>query len=75
MEEKLNNQEVLLRRYERNSDINVEQERLELRRAKNKIRTSKDIEQLIGYEGIGARAYFRGLGKLVQEDFYFSKRT
>ncbi len=75
MEAKLNNQEVLLRRYERNSDINVEQERLELRRAKNKIRTSKDIEQLIGYEGIGARAYFRGLGKLVQEEFYFSKRT
>ena len=75
MEAKLHNQEVLLQRYERNLDKNVKQERLELKQAKHKIRTSKDIPQLIGYEGMGARAYFKGLGKLVKKDFSFSKRT
>jgi CRISPR-associated protein Cas1 len=73
---KIKNCEVVLRRYNRNFKyVEVDEIIEELKRYVLKVESSEDIEQLLGFEGNASKIYFRGLGKMVKEDFYFSKRT
>lgn len=72
---KLNNQRVVLKRYIRDKDIDLKEELFQIKNSIHKIKDCDSIEQIMGYEGIGARNYFKGLGQVVDENFAFTKRS
>lgn len=73
---KIRNQIVILRRYARNGENDIRQPVTEMQNMLKKIESRcDDIEQLMGYEGACARIYFHTLGKLINPDFAFDKRT
>ncbi|NLK01409.1 MAG: CRISPR-associated endonuclease Cas1 [Clostridia bacterium] len=72
---KINNQIVLLRRYQRTSEQVIE-EIDAMKILGKKIDQGTNLPEIIGYEGIIAREYFKGLRKLIRNsDFKFSGRT
>ena len=76
LQAKLNNQIVLLRRYQRNSKIYVDEEINTIKRLKDKISSGKDLPEISGYEGNAARAYFKGLNNLINvSEFKFNGRN
>ena len=76
LQAKLNNQIVLLRRYQRNSKIHVNEEINTIKRLKDKISSGKDLPEISGYEGNAARAYFKGLNNLINvSEFKFNGRN
>lgn len=75
IEAKINNQRVVLRRYNR---TNIEDVGLQIRDMtilRDKVISCKTIEELMGYEGLAARYYFSALSKLVNPEFSFSGRN
>lgn len=73
---KINNQIVILRRYNRFSgETDIDDKIKEIQYINSKIEGSETIEQIMGYEGTVAKMYFRLLGQLVEPEFYFNKRT
>lgn len=72
---KLKNQNVLLKRYAKGRELLVEEESKAIRICTLKVLEGKKIPELIGYEGQGAKSYFAGLSKLVEEDFVFKGRN
>lgn len=73
---KIHNQIVLLRRYLRNSEeARLDDELLHMSTCEKKIESSCTIEEIMGHEGMAARYYFKGLSKLVDEEFRFSGRS
>ena len=75
MKAKIRNQEVILRRYQRTTGINVDEERSKMHYSAEKLDRCRTIEQISGYEGIAARNYFQALEKLVDKVFSFHGRT
>lgn len=73
---KIRNQIVIMRRYARNKEVNIERSIDEmqymLQKIKNKCST---IEQLMGYEGAAAKIYFKVIGKLINPEFAFDGRN
>ena len=73
---KAHNQIIVLRRYNRVAQISTVDEAIS-----HMIGVSKNIhsawnrEQLMGYEGIMAKDYFRALGQIVPPDFSFERRS
>lgn len=72
---KIHNQIVMLRRYTRNSQVNLKEIILAMQRYEQKIPVCTSIEQAMGYEGAASRYYFSGLSRLVPETFHFSGRS
>ncbi len=72
---KIHNQEVLLRRYMRNRNEDLDEELKQMSIAAAKIENDDSIEKMMGHEGIAARFYFQGLGKLVDTEFAFKGRS
>lgn len=72
---KIHNQRVLLSRYQRSSDKNIEECIRAIKIHENKISQCNSVEQIMGYEGNAARQYFMALSKLIKEDFRFSGRN
>ena len=73
---KIKNQIVILRRYARNNnDYKINHVVKQMQYINSKVDLSESVEQLMGYEGICAKYYFKTLGKLIKEDFVFNKRT
>ncbi len=72
---KIRNQSVILRRYARNQNESVDKTIEEMIRLSRKIESCSDTEQIMGYEGFAARSYFSALGKLINPEFRFEKRT
>lgn len=72
---KIHNQKVILKRYEKNSKIDIKEEVLRISICENKISNCKTIEEVIGYEGMAAREYFKAIAKLIKEDFVFKGRS
>lgn len=72
---KIRNQVVILRRYSRSKEIDINRSITEMLYMDAKVKTGKSIEQIMGYEGNAARIYFSVLGKLIDSDFAFEKRT
>lgn len=72
---KLKNQSVVLKRYEKSRGISVQESLKMIRICRAKCLHCEGISELIGYEGQGAKAYFDGLAKLVEPDFYFQGRS
>lgn len=73
---KINNQEVLLRRYSRNN-LQVDNKRNinMLKEYRKKITRAETTNEIMGYEGIAARLYFESLSKLINPDFAFTGRN
>lgn len=72
---KLNNQAVILRRYERGKNTDIKNELFQINNSKKKIAESETVEEIMGYEGIAAKFYFQGLSKLINPDFSFTGRN
>ena len=75
IEAKIHNQEVLVRRYQRNTSCELKEEMKQISLSAGKIANCTTIEQIMGYEGIAARNYFQCLGKLVEPEFSFHGRS
>lgn len=72
---KLKNQSVVLRRYEKSRGLELQDEQKMLNICRAKIPRCTSVPEVIGYEGQGAKYYFAGLSKCVEEDFKFSGRN
>lgn len=74
---KLKNQAVVLRRYEKaaKQEIPVSEELKMLHICRDKVEVCHTIDEIIGYEGQGAKAYFKGLSALIEPDFSFQGRS
>lgn len=72
---KLKNQSVVLRRYEKSRGIDLKEEQKMLVVCEKSLERCKSINEVIGFEGQGAKSYFKGLSQCVEEEFRFSGRT
>ena len=72
---KIKNQEVLLRRYARNKQIDISREILMLDVSADKLFKSEKLQEIIGHEGNAAKYYFKGLSNLVEPEFAFNGRS
>ena len=75
MAAKIRNQIVVMRRYARHGNYNVERSVVEMQNMYKKLENAKSIEQVMGYEGTAAKTYFRELGRMIDPQFAFSGRT
>lgn len=72
---KIRNQIVILRRYARHkSDENMDHID-DMKRILYKLQQADSINKVMGYEGHAAKIYFLLLGKLIDPDFKFTKRS
>lgn len=72
---KVHNQLILLRRYARSHGGNIEAEAENVFQCEKKIETAQSIQEVMGYEGMAAREYFKALSKLIIPEFAFNGRT
>lgn len=72
---KISNQIVLAKRYLRNSDYEEEANLFQMKNAKKKVSDAKNIEQVMGYEGIASKHYFKILSDVVDDKFKFHGRN
>ena len=72
---KIKNQMVLIRRYSNNTNVEISENIKYMRIALEKIAMVESIPELIGYEGMAAKEYFRALSKCIYEDFKFKGRN
>ena len=72
---KIRNQIVVMRRYARSREKDIERSVVEMQNMYKKARDAVSIEQLMGYEGTAAKIYFQILGTLVDEEFTFTGRS
>ena len=72
---KIHNQIVILRRYARYQPINCDEQIAHMQRLTHKLDMCETIEEIMGYEGAAARSYFSALGKLINPEFHFDKRS
>lgn len=73
---KVHNQIIVLRRYNRNAnEKSIDSLMRNILAVRKNINSAATKEQLMGYEGIIARIYFEALGKIVANEFSFTKRT
>lgn len=72
---KVNNQAVILRRYNTDNLENIKNNISDIKTLSKKINKSTTINELNGYEGTIARIYFDCLSILVKDDFKFKGRS
>lgn len=72
---KISNQMVMVRRYKRYKEMDLEEDLKAMNRNLEKIEQCSGIDELMGYEGAAARIYFSCLGKLIDREFYFEGRN
>ena len=74
---KINNQEILIKRYSRNNIFNPNIVINKMHDIRKKILSPEtlSISQIMGYEGVAARLYFETIGQLVDSNFTFKNRT
>lgn len=76
IEAKINNQIIILKRYNRTSNIEqVEKDITTIKIYRDKVEESSTIEQLMGYEGIASRTYFNSLSLIINPLFKFKGRN
>ena len=72
---KVHNQRIILKRYEKNSDKDIREELQRMEIYENKLSKCECIDEVMGYEGMAAKEYFRALSKIVREEFAFNGRS
>ena len=78
MRAKIQNQLVVLRRYDRtkkDETVNIDKQKQMMKICFNKIETCSGISEIIGYEGQAAKYYFSGLAQLIKPEFRFQGRN
>ena len=76
IEAKIHNQQVLLRRYNRELESDSVRQKIEqLSRIKHKIMQVPNRSEVMGNEGLAARIYFDALSELIEPEFRFNGRT
>ena len=72
---KIRNQIVILRRYARNQEADIQRAVIEMQNMYQKLDMAQSIEQVMGFEGTAAKIYFGELGKLIDPAFAFTGRN
>lgn len=72
---KIHNQGVVLKRYERSTTENLQVEYRNIKIAESKLKNCSSIEEVMGYEGNASKNYFKGLSKIIKDDFKFNGRN
>lgn len=72
---KINNQNIIAKRYLRNSGIDSGKTLFPLRNAKRKVESANSVDSIRGYEGIASRAYFNVINSIIEEPFKFHRRN
>ena len=72
---KLRNQSVVLRRYEKSKGLQLDEIQKMLSVCRAKVFRYDSIPEIIGYEGQGAKYYFKGLAQCVDKPFQFKGRS
>lgn len=72
---KLKNQSVVLRRYEKSKGMQLDEIQKMINICRTKVLRCDSIPEVIGYEGQGAKYYFKGLSECVDEQFRFKGRS
>lgn len=72
---KINNQIVVLRRYSRSTDVNIQDKIQKMLILKKRAQRCTFIEELMGCEGSAARNYFEALECIVDPVFAFHGRS
>ena len=72
---KVSIQVVILRRYSKNSNADIDDKIKQIKIIERKIETADAIDILMGYEGLAARVYFSALDMLIDKDFHFTGRS
>lgn len=76
LQAKINNQIVLLRRYQRTSENNIDDKIQQMKISIEKINQAEGLQEVIGFEGYAAKSYFSGLNLLLKnKDFTFNGRN
>lgn len=74
LEAKIKNQMVVIQRYRGSQD--VDESLMHMRNMRKKIiHNDLSVEKMMGSEGYAARIYFQQIGKLINPDFAFTKRS
>lgn len=72
---KIHNQEIVLKRYARSENKDVEDIVSKMRQSFRKIENCHTVAEIMGYEGNAAKLYFEGLGRMVEKEFAFKGRS
>ncbi len=72
---KIRNQCVILRRYQRNQQTNVDAHIQTMKQLEHRIERAQETDELMGIEGMAARTYFSVLSALVRPEFAFQGRN
>jgi CRISP-associated protein Cas1 len=73
---KLHNSKTILQRQQRNHNLNLQQTIDSLNYLQTKAQNADTIQQLFGYEGVGANMYFTAFGECLQNtNFIFLSRS
>lgn len=72
---KLKNQMVVLKRYEKSTRISVSEQLKMIRICREKLSSCHTIQEIMGYEGQGAKSYFDGLAMVINPEFAFHGRN
>ncbi len=75
IEAKLHNQMVLLRRYSGSRRVDSSEEIKMIRICADKVKEADNIPEIMGYEGQGAKYYFKGLAECIEPEFRFNGRN
>ena len=72
---KIKNQYVVLRRYEKSKNIQESEWAKMIKICRMKVEQTEKISEIMGYEGQAAKAYFKGLSKIIDREFIFHGRN
>lgn len=72
---KVHNQRIVLSRYLKSRGLQPNEHEKQLLISEYKIPTAKNNNELMGYEGNAAKAYFSGLSRCIEPDFTFQGRN
>ncbi len=72
---KIKNQEVVLRRYERSSNVALKDIHNMMSICRSKLDNCESVYEIMGYEGQSAKYYFDGLSKCIKDEFVFHGRS
>lgn len=72
---KIKNQEIILKRYIKEMTPALRRNIALLKVFRKKCLQAKDVTQLMGYEGIAARTYFKSISMIIDPEFAFQGRT
>jgi len=72
---KINNQVVVLRRYDRHRNINIASEISMMKMSMQRLDEVTTIDGLRGFEGIAAKSYFKAISHLIDPKFEFKGRN